>query len=127
MRDTKTCDAIQELAQDADALVHECTFEESEARMAASYHHSTSRQTAQVAQASNVKALYLTHISARYMGRDAKQLEDQARRIFEGARSSNYVVRRFHINWNRVPYQLEQGSISSGTRFHIIWNKASCL
>lgn len=84
--DTKTCDAIQELAQDADALVHECTFEESEARMAASYHHSTSRQAAQVAQASNVKALYLTHISARYMGRDAKQLEDQARRIFEGAR-----------------------------------------
>ena len=54
--------------------------------MAASYHHSTSRQAAQVARASNVKALYLTHISARYMGRDAKQLEDQARRIFEGAR-----------------------------------------
>ena len=30
---------------------------------------------------------------------------------------------KFQLCCTAIPYQLEQGSISTGTRFHIIWNK----
>ena len=30
---------------------------------------------------------------------------------------------KFQLCCTVIPYQLEQGSISTGTRFHIIWNK----
>lgn len=80
--DTRPTPNIQVLAQNANALVHECTFEASEAGMAHKYCHSTSHQAAKVAKEANVKQLFLNHISARYLGRDAKRLELEAQAIF---------------------------------------------
>ena len=80
--DTKPTPAILPLAQNANVLVHECTFEADEAKMAHAYHHSTSVQAASAALDAGVQQLYLNHISARYLGREAKQLESQARVVF---------------------------------------------
>ena len=70
------------LATDADLLVHESTFNEHESKLARAYYHSTSRQAAEVAQAAGVKKLVLTHISARYIGAKALELETEARQVF---------------------------------------------
>lgn len=74
------------LAQDANVLVHECTFEAKEASMASRYYHSTSVQAAQTAKKAGVHQLFLNHISARYLGRDAKRLEAEARQVFPNVR-----------------------------------------
>ncbi|MDO4432165.1 MAG: ribonuclease Z [Aerococcaceae bacterium] len=80
--DTRQTPNIQPLAQNANALVHECTFEASEPKMAANYYHSTSHQAANAALQANVKQLFLNHISARYLGKDARRLEQEARTVF---------------------------------------------
>jgi ribonuclease Z len=70
------------LAQDADLLVHESTFNKNEAKMAKAYHHSTSHQAAEVALAAHAKKLVLTHISARYLTKDIIELENEAKELF---------------------------------------------
>lgn len=70
------------LAEDADVLVHESTFNEQEAKLAKEYFHSTTRQAAEVAVAAKVNHLVLTHISARYVGKTVLDLEKEAQRIF---------------------------------------------
>lgn len=84
--DTRTNLNSERLSQDADVLVHECTMEASEPKMARAYFHSTSKQAASVAKAANVKQLYLNHISARFLGKDAKRLEQEAQSIFSNSR-----------------------------------------
>lgn len=74
------------LAQNADVLVHESTFAKSDIKMARAYFHSTSYQAAEIAKAANVKQLYLTHISARFLSQDIHQLEKEAREIFPKAK-----------------------------------------
>lgn len=78
----KTTQAIT-LAQDADVLVHESTYGKGEARMARNHHHSTNLQAVEVAQNAGAKKLLLTHISARYAGKLAFELEKQARELFD--------------------------------------------
>lgn len=80
--DTRPTPNIQLLAKDANALVHECTFEANESGMAYKYCHSTTHQAATAAKEANVRHLFLNHISARYLGRDAKRLELEAQTIF---------------------------------------------
>lgn len=70
------------LAENADILVHESTFNKDEAKMAKAYFHSTSHQAAQVALKANIKKLVLTHISARYLTSDIFKLENEAKEIF---------------------------------------------
>lgn len=70
------------LAEHADILVHESTFNKDEIKMARAYYHSTSQQAAQVALKANVEKLVLTHISARYLTGDIIQLENEAKEIF---------------------------------------------
>lgn len=84
--DTRPCENIQVLAAKADVLVHEATHQAEESQMAWTYHHSTSKQAAEAARKAEVKQLYLNHISARYLGKDAKMLESQARNIFKATR-----------------------------------------
>lgn len=84
--DTRSCDNVITLAQDAHVLVHEATHEANEGQMAYTYHHSTSKQAAEAALKAGVKQLYLNHISARYLGKDAKMLEGQAKAVFNNAR-----------------------------------------
>lgn len=78
----KTANSIA-LAQGADVLVHESTFNKDEQAMAKAYYHSTSLQAAEVAREAKVKKLILTHISARYLTSDIIQLENEAKEVFK--------------------------------------------
>ena len=74
--DTTPCPNARVLAQDADVLVHEATFMESEATLAHQYGHSTTLDAARLASASNVRQLIVTHISARYVGKETLFLQE---------------------------------------------------
>ncbi|GAA5421619.1 MAG: ribonuclease Z [Tetragenococcus halophilus] len=76
-----TANAIA-LAEDADVLVHESTFNKHEAKLAKAYYHSTTQQAATVAKKARVNQLILTHISARYLNKDTIELEKEAREVF---------------------------------------------
>lgn len=70
------------LGKDANVLVHEATFGQAEADLAKSYHHSTVTQAAEVAMEANAQKLLLTHFSSRYLYKDLKANERDARRVF---------------------------------------------
>ncbi len=71
------------LAQDADVLVHESTFDHSDSQLAKSYNHSTNLQAAETAKEAGAKKLLLTHISARYLAKDVQNLQSEARKVFD--------------------------------------------
>lgn len=79
------------LAQNADVLVHESTFDGADRKIARDYHHSTSLDAAEVAKEANAKRLLLTHISARYLGKEAYALEKEAQSIFK----KSHIVKDF--------------------------------
>src|SRR5262249_15267203 len=64
--DTRPCPAAYDLAREADLLVCEATYLESEAQEAHDHYHMTARQAAEIARASGVRRLALTHFSQRY-------------------------------------------------------------
>lgn len=80
--DTRVTKQSIELAKDSDIMVHESTFKKDESQMARAYFHSTTKQAAEIAAAANVKLLILTHISARYLAKDAQELVAEAREYF---------------------------------------------
>ncbi|RCW64842.1 ribonuclease Z [Saliterribacillus persicus] len=65
-----------------DVCVHEATFSEDEKTLAHNYFHSTTRQAATLAKASQVNQLILTHISARYQKSDYARILEEAKSIF---------------------------------------------
>ncbi|MBC7806967.1 MAG: ribonuclease Z, partial [Akkermansiaceae bacterium] len=74
-----------ELASDADLLIHEATFAESERSLADRASHSTASDAARVAEAARVRRLILTHISPRYdaeSGAGLEMLLGEARALF---------------------------------------------
>jgi len=64
--DTRPSRHVVKLAQDADLLIHDGMFADSEVEDAIAKGHSTARQAAEVAKLANVRQLLLTHISSRY-------------------------------------------------------------
>lgn len=84
--DTRNCEAITRLAENADVLVHESTFGKQEQKIARQYYHSTNINAAKVAKTAHVKRLLLTHISARYLGQAVRELQNDARDIFKNTR-----------------------------------------
>jgi len=68
--DAGRTDDILDACRDADTLVIEATYLESEAEMAHQFSHLTARQAAELAVQAGVRNLVLTHISRRYRERD---------------------------------------------------------
>ncbi|MDR0846751.1 MAG: ribonuclease Z [Lactobacillales bacterium] len=85
--DTRQAAASVVLAQDADVLVHEATYQDSEVerKKARNHGHSTGVQAAEVALQARAKTLLLTHFSARYFKKDIDQIGEDARRTFPNA------------------------------------------
>lgn len=84
--DTCKTSASVRLAKDADVLVHESTYGKGDERMARNHGHSTNMQAAQIARDAGAKRLLLNHVSARFLGRDCRQMEKDAATIFENVK-----------------------------------------
>ncbi len=68
--DIAETDSLVTYCDQADVLVTEATYLESEAEMAQQFGHMTAQQSAKLAAKANVKQLILTHLSRRYRERD---------------------------------------------------------
>ncbi len=79
--DTKGFEELAESVSNADILIHESTFMETESAMAEEHYHSTAAQAGECAKKANVRMLVLTHISNRYD--DRKAVCNEAKAIFE--------------------------------------------
>jgi ribonuclease Z len=86
--DVGQTDSLHEVVRDADALVIEATYLDVEADLARHFGHITARAAAELARATNVQGLLLTHLSRRYRERDVL---DEVRAVFP----EGIVVRDF--------------------------------
>lgn len=77
--DTMRAPGSVNLATDADLLVHECTYAEAEHELCGKWTHSCTADVASVALEADVRAVLLTHFSARYPdpGKLATEVEEQ--------------------------------------------------
>lgn len=83
--DTEPCQAIIDLARDADLLIHEATYAHAEKELARRAGHSTALEAAQIARQADVNQLVLTHFSPRYENDEGFSLADllaEARSVF---------------------------------------------
>jgi ribonuclease Z len=80
--DTRLCDAVYALAEDADMLVIEATFLAEDTHLARDFGHLTAQQAARVAAESGVRQLVLTHFSQRYP--DPARFRAEAEAEFDG-------------------------------------------
>lgn len=80
--DTRLCDAVYALAENADLLVIEATFLDQDARLARDYGHLTARQAGTVAAECGVRRLVLTHFSQRYP--DTERHRAEAAEVYSG-------------------------------------------
>lgn len=71
--DTGPCDAVVQLAKEADILIHEATGE--------SEGHSSPEQAGEIAQKAGAKSLYLVHYP---VGSDLEELNQQASKAYSG-------------------------------------------
>ncbi len=91
--DTGETGSLEEVCQQADALVIEGTYLYNEVELAREYAHLTVREAAELAVRAQVKHLYITHVSRRYRDKD---VEKEAQSIFP----NSTIVRdfdKFHI------------------------------
>ena len=95
--DTGPSSELVTLAQGADLLIHEATYSEHDRDLADRAAHATATIAAEAAQAAGVRALVLTHFSARYeSGEAAVNLETllaEARAIFPETRLAYDLLR----------------------------------
>ncbi len=82
--DTGVCDEAVELALDADMLVVESTYLDSEEHLAKANGHLTARQAGRIAAQAGVRLLVLTHLSERYEESEEGDFVAQAREEFDG-------------------------------------------
>ncbi len=72
------------LARNADLVVSESSFAQSEEEQAKEYKHLTSKDAATIAKKSGAKKLILTHLSQRYE-HDPKAILSEAKKVFKNA------------------------------------------
>ena len=94
--DVGRTEELRQPVQNADALVIESTYLDSEAEMAREFAHLTAHSAAELAAESNVGYLILTHLSRRYRERDVLK---EARAVFP----NTVVARDFDT------YQIKRG------------------
>ncbi len=58
--------ASPDIAGDADILIHDATYDESEAERGAEFYHATAAQAGEAATFLNARILVLVHTSSRY-------------------------------------------------------------
>jgi ribonuclease Z len=112
--DTARTDNLREFVADADTLVIEATFLESETEEARAFGHITAKEAATLALEMGVRWLILTHVSRRYREAD---VIDEARRVFPNTHVArdfdHYAVRRDGLEKllpeNRRPQKEEEG------------------
>ena len=75
---TKNCFTI---AENADLLICEATYESKLKQRAAEYLHLTALEAAQIASKANAKKLVLTHFSQRY--KNTQEIEEDAHNAFD--------------------------------------------
>jgi ribonuclease Z len=80
--DTRLCDGVYALAENADLLVIESTYLDADAGLAAAHGHLTAGQAARVAAECGVGTLVLTHFSQRYD--DPARFAEEAAHAFGG-------------------------------------------
>jgi ribonuclease Z len=73
---------ILNMAHNADLLIHDATYDDSETARAAEFYHATASQAGEAAAALNAKTLVLIHTSSRYTDVQAHALD--ARKKFSG-------------------------------------------
>jgi ribonuclease Z len=95
--DAGRTDDIHSIVENADALVIEATYIQSEAEMARKFAHLTAHQAATLAREAQVSNLILTHISRRYREKDVLA---EAREVFPAC----YVARDLDA------FQIKRGS-----------------
>jgi ribonuclease Z len=77
--DTRIVRSVQDVARDADVLVHDGTFGEEERERAEETGHATAVEAAELARDAGVELLALTHLSNRYFG---PEIAREARAVF---------------------------------------------
>jgi ribonuclease Z len=75
--------SIREIAHDADLLIHDATYDESEAERGAEFFHATAAQAGEAASVLNARTLVLIHTSSRYP--DAQAHIEDAKKKFSGS------------------------------------------
>lgn len=80
--DTRLCDAVYALSENADMLVIEATFLAEDTSLAKDFGHLTAQQAARVAAECGVRQLVLTHFSQRYP--DPARFLEEAKAEFDG-------------------------------------------
>ena len=78
--DTKPCDNVVKISQNADILIHDGTFlelDESQGK-----YHADVTEAAKIAKKAKVAQLILTHISRRYNKDDIKEMGERAKKVF---------------------------------------------
>ncbi|SEP76569.1 ribonuclease Z [Lentzea albida] len=80
--DTRLCDNVFELADNADMLVIESTYLARDTKLAGDHGHLTAQQAARVAKDCRVRKLVLTHFSQRY--EDPAEFHAEAAAEFDG-------------------------------------------
>ncbi|MFY9750811.1 MAG: ribonuclease Z [Methanoregula sp.] len=70
--------ALLSYGKEADLLIHDATYDESEKKRAAEFYHATAAQAGQAAAATDARVLALTHISSRYTDTVAHAAEAKA-------------------------------------------------
>lgn len=73
---------LSEYAKNADLLIHDATYDETETKRAAEFYHATASQAGEAATAAGVKKLAIVHVSSRYT--DVSAHMKDARSTFSG-------------------------------------------
>ncbi len=79
--DTRACQAIVDLAVDADLMISEATYASKLQHKAEQYSHLTAKEAALLANQANAKRLVLTHFSQRY--ETMEEIEEDAKTYFD--------------------------------------------